>query len=269
MTPEERELVVDLFRRLAELEREPRDPDAERLMREGLQRAPNGVYALVQTVLLQDEALKAADDRIAQLEDELKQAQSGGQQRGERSFLGERREGRWNTGEVLRGSVPPIRPGDQPMGAPSGFGGDRGYEQPMAAGPGAGYGSPMAAEPSRGGSFLGTAAAAAAGAIGGGLLMSGIRSAMGGGQGGGPFSGAFDQLSGGKSGGGGMPWNRGGAGEMSREAGLDDIGGGGRRYGAADVSKASYAKGGSEDDTEEGEFEDDFEGGFEDDTDTA
>src|SRR5215813_3805538 len=72
MTPEERNLVTDLFDRLAALEDAPRDREAERLIQDGLRQAPNATYALVQTVLLQDEALKRADARIKELE-----AQSG------------------------------------------------------------------------------------------------------------------------------------------------------------------------------------------------
>ena len=52
MTPQEQQLVADLFDRLASLEGQRRDPDAERLIREGLGRAPNSVYALVQSVLV-------------------------------------------------------------------------------------------------------------------------------------------------------------------------------------------------------------------------
>src|SRR5260221_8310128 len=68
MTPEERNLIIDLFDRLATLEDAQRDPDAERLIRDGLRQAPNAPYALVQTVLVQDEALKRADARIRELE---------------------------------------------------------------------------------------------------------------------------------------------------------------------------------------------------------
>ena len=60
MTPQERQLVDDLFDRLAKLESAPRDPDAAAAIADGLRKAPNAVYALVQTVLLQDEALKRA-----------------------------------------------------------------------------------------------------------------------------------------------------------------------------------------------------------------
>src|SRR3712207_2426616 len=110
MTPEERELVADLFKRLADLEREPRDPDAERAMREGLSRAPNALYAVVQTVLLQDEALKAADDHIQELQDQLAQRsapQGGPPPVPQGGFLdrARERENVWNRG------------GDEPRGS--------------------------------------------------------------------------------------------------------------------------------------------------------
>jgi len=71
MTPQERQLVAELFDRLASLEPEPRDPDAERVIAEGFRRAPHAGYALVQTVLVQDEALKRANARIEELEAKL------------------------------------------------------------------------------------------------------------------------------------------------------------------------------------------------------
>src|SRR6516165_4696556 len=71
MTPQERELVDELFDRLAKLENAPRDTDAERAIIEGLRRAPSATYALVQTALVQDEALKRADARIRALEARL------------------------------------------------------------------------------------------------------------------------------------------------------------------------------------------------------
>ena len=73
MTPQERQMIDDLFDRLARLEGAPRDPDAASAIAQGLQKAPNAVYALVQTVLVQDEALKRANARIEEL-----QAQVGG-----------------------------------------------------------------------------------------------------------------------------------------------------------------------------------------------
>lgn len=81
MTPQERQLIDDLFGRLSKLEGSPRDPDAVAAMAQGLRSAPNAVYALVQTVLLQDEALKRANHRIQELEAgeaSQPQQQSGG-----------------------------------------------------------------------------------------------------------------------------------------------------------------------------------------------
>src|ERR1700746_2178473 len=78
MTPQEQELVNELFDRLAELESNPRLPDAERLIADGLRRAPHAVYALVQTALVQDEALKLAKARTEGLEAQI----AGSQQQG-------------------------------------------------------------------------------------------------------------------------------------------------------------------------------------------
>jgi uncharacterized protein len=229
MTPQERQLIAELFERLASLENEPRDPAAEQAIREGLSQAPHAIYPLVQSVLVQDEALKQADARIQELEAAL---QGGaGEREEQRGFLDNMRDTVFGRDEP-RGSVPSVRPGDQPMGvppqyrtgaAPWGGGGQPaqwgggGQQQPMQGG----QQQPMQYEqqPSRGGSFLGTAAAAAAGMIGGGLLLDGIRGMLGGGQHKGPFAGAMDELG---SGGSRTPW---GGGDLGRQAGLDDIGG--------------------------------------------
>ena len=45
MTPQESELVDELFNRLVKLETAQRDPEAERLIADGLRRAPHAVYA--------------------------------------------------------------------------------------------------------------------------------------------------------------------------------------------------------------------------------
>ena len=68
MPPQEQELVNELFHRLAQLESNPRDPSAERLIADGLRDAPHAIYALVQTALVQDEALKRANTRIEELQ---------------------------------------------------------------------------------------------------------------------------------------------------------------------------------------------------------
>src|SRR6202049_5407018 len=104
MTPQERQLVDDLFDRLSKVESAPRDPDAIAAISEGLRRAPNAVYALGQTLLLQDEALKRANSRIQELEagGAPEQQQSGG-------FLDSMRDAIFGQGQP-RGSVPHGRP---------------------------------------------------------------------------------------------------------------------------------------------------------------
>ena len=51
MTPQERQLVDELFDRLSKLENAPRDPDAIAAISDGLRKAPGAVYALVRGVL--------------------------------------------------------------------------------------------------------------------------------------------------------------------------------------------------------------------------
>jgi len=82
-------------------------------------------------------------------------------------------------------------------------------------------GAPLRAGPGApGGSFLGTAAAAAAGMIGGSLMLDGIRSMMGSGHG---AFGMTDPAYGASH--SGSPWDSGAGGDLSRQAGVNDIGG--------------------------------------------
>ena len=223
MTPQERQLVDDLFDRLSKLENAPRDPDAIAAISDGLRKAPGAVYALVQTTLLQDEALKRAHNRIQELEaaHAPEQAQAGG-------FLDTMRDTLFGGGPS-RGSVPNVPPREQrpvwntggamQQGQP-GYGAPPPYGQAYGQGPGQGYGAPPVG--GGGGSFLGTAAAAAAGVVGGSLLLSSIRGMMGGSH----QQGFGDSAALGDRGAGGSPW--GGSdqsgGSLARDAGLDDIG---------------------------------------------
>jgi uncharacterized protein len=239
MTPEERDLVMELFDRLAALEDAQRDPEAERMIKDGLRQAPNAPYALVQTVLVQDEALKRADARIRELEEA---AGAGSAAPQETSFLGSMRDALLGRREP-RGSVPSVRPGE----------GASEMSPAWRTGAPAMPAEPAPAPIGQGGSFLGTAAAAAAGMVGGSLLLSGIRSMMGGHGG---FGGVGPAAAS-----GGSPWSGGSAagGELSREAGLDDIG---RGRSAADDRGASGGQGlfdNSADDAEQDQDSDDVD----------
>jgi uncharacterized protein len=266
MTPQERELIADLFDRLASLERNPRDPQAEAAIREGLRNAPNALYALVQTVLVQDEALKAANARIQQYEGN---GPAGGQEQ-PRGFLDSMRDSIFGRDEA-RGSVPRVPQAGGPTAAPPGYrqdpwGRDRDgpppaqqpyQQQPYQQQPSGG---------SPGGSFLGTAAAAAAGVIGGSLLMSGIRSAFAGHQAG-PFSSAFDQLSGRDP---GSPWSGAAGSDLSREAGLGDIGGRSGPFDQAQQDVADDTVADAQDDADQAQDDEQDAGDIGDsDTDTA
>jgi uncharacterized protein len=174
MTPQESQLVEDLFDRLAKLETLPRDPAAERLIADGTQHAPHALYALVQTALVQDEALKRANARIEELQAQLNTPQAQSDER-QTSFLDSVREafgGRsQQPAQQQRGSVPSVRASADSQGS----------YQAQAAPPN--YG----AQPFGGGSFLGTAASTATGMICGALLLDGIRSMFG------HHSGSFGQ----------------------------------------------------------------------------
>jgi len=219
MTPQERQLVDDLFDRLSKLENAPRDPDAIAAISDGLRKAPGAIYALVQTTLLQDEALKRAHNRIQELEaaHAPEQAQSGG-------FLDTMRDTLFGGGPA-RGSVPNVPPRDsrpvwntgQAMPQPQPGYGQPPYGQAYGQSPGQGYGAPPVG--GGGGSFLGTAAAAAAGVVGGSLLLSSIRGMMGG-----SHQQAFGDTN--SLGGDRSPWSGSdqSGGSLARDAGLDDIG---------------------------------------------
>jgi hypothetical protein len=227
MTPQERELITELFDRLSTLEGTPRDPDAERAIAEGMSRAPNALYPLVQTVLVQDEALKRANARIQELEGGDSTAGQGG------SFLDSMRGALFGRDPNARGSVPSVRTGG--MGDPY---------PPTGPMPYPPYGGP-----SPGGSFLGNAAATAAGVIGGSLLLDGIRSAFGHGH---SYAGAYEPAAQTRS-----PWDSGAANsDLARQAGADDIGG--HRGSEADHHSAGLFD--SADDSDGPDFDSDFDG---------
>jgi hypothetical protein len=248
MTPAERALVSELFDRLASLENSERDREAERVIRDGLRQAPNAPYSLVQTVLVQDEALKRADARIQELENELG---IGSPPPREPGFLDSMRDALLGRREEPRaGSVPSVHPSDAP--ANSVWGRSSGFPtpaQPMPAGA-------MPSEPMRpGGSFLGTAAAAAAGMVGGSLLLNSMRGMMGHSHAG----AGFGQAAAG-TGNAASPWANTEQGELSRQAGIDDIG---RRDGGHDDSGSrqgmfdTAANDADLDELDAGDFDDD------------
>jgi len=145
MQAEERDLITGLFDRLRPFDSQPRDPEAERLIANSVSHQPSAVYLLTQTVLVQEQALKAAQERIAELE-----AKAGGAAPAS-GFLS---------------SAPKIGPwGSAPAAAPATRSPLQAAVAPQQAG--------------GGGGFLRSALTTAAGVAGGALLFEGIRSMLG------------------------------------------------------------------------------------------
>jgi hypothetical protein len=200
MTPEERQMLGGLFQRVNSAAATQRDPEAESFISDSVRAAPHAPYVLAQTVLVQQQALEAAANRISQLE---AAAQQGAEQSGEHgSFLG-------NLGKSIFGggpSSPPPRPDADPQAyqraAPPS---PRGYAQPPPQGgyppPPQGYppqpgGYPQQPGPwgqpqpqSGGGGFLQNAASTATGVAGGVVLGNLLGGLLGGHGGGGLFGG--------------------------------------------------------------------------------
>ncbi len=183
MSPQERQLLTELFDRVRSQAAGPRDAEAEAFIAEAVRAQPYAPYLLAQAVIVQEQALRGADQKIQALQAELDQlhaqAQSAAPQGGG-SFLG----GLFGGGAAR----PAPQPG--PWGAPP---------QQQASAPQQSYAPPPApsAAPSpwgapqqpQGGGFLRNALGAAAGVAGGVLLADSLRGMFGGGHNAGLFGG--------------------------------------------------------------------------------
>jgi len=170
MTPQERDLLTNLVSRLRQAPAQDIDREAEAMINDLVDEKPDTPYVLAQTVLIQDYALHQAQDRIADLEQQLQ----GQEPKKSGGFLS----------AIFGGGDPPPQRQSQTQ--------QQGYQaqpqpvyqpQPAYAPPPSGpWGAP--AQPS----FLRSAATTAAGVAGGALLFQGIQSLFGGHGG---FGGGF------------------------------------------------------------------------------
>ena len=165
MTPDEQQMISALFERIGNVGRVDKDYDAEKLIKDQVRRLPDAPYVLVQSVLVQEEALAQADARIQDLESQLAQLLPPDRQRGGGSFL-------------RRGGASPNR--EQPP-----------FVSASGARPSSGTQSPWGAQPADqpppqrgGGGFLASALSTAAGVTGGMLAAESLRGIFGGGGGG-------------------------------------------------------------------------------------
>ncbi|HEY0248298.1 MAG TPA: DUF2076 domain-containing protein [Gryllotalpicola sp.] len=154
MDTSDRRLIDDLASELSKAQPVTKDPEAASVIAQSIAAQPDAVYLLTQAVLLQQDALRNAQARIAQLEQQAQPRRGG--------LFG---------GLFGGGAQPPY--GQSPYGQPA-YG-----QQPYYA--------------QRGGSsFLAQAASTAAGVAGGMFLFEGISNLFDGGFGGGQDQ-AFEQ----------------------------------------------------------------------------
>src|SRR5437870_6518595 len=170
MVPQERDLITTLLARLKTAGADqPKDPEADTLIRQAVAEQPDAPYYLVQTVLIQDLSLHQAQNRIVELEKQLADAQAAASK--PTSFLGglfggssqpaappssAQSGGPWNRSPQVAG--PPPAPGGYAPQQP-GYAPQQGYAPGGAAGGMMGGGMMGAMGGGGGGSFLRSAAA--------------------------------------------------------------------------------------------------------------
>ncbi|MBR3192461.1 DUF2076 domain-containing protein, partial [Bosea sp. (in: a-proteobacteria)] len=76
MTPQERDVIAGIFDRLRQAENQPRDPEAERYIADRLREQPYAVYAMAQSVYVQEQALTSLQGQIDQLQAEVERLRS-------------------------------------------------------------------------------------------------------------------------------------------------------------------------------------------------
>ncbi|WFU07782.1 DUF2076 domain-containing protein [Rhizobium sp. CB3090] len=200
MSPEERQLLASLFDRVRATSSTQRDADAETFINQSVRDQPYAPYFLAQAVLMQEQGMKAAADRIQQLEarvreleqqgaDNHPQAQSGGFLGGLGSLFGggqqqpQRGPGPQAGNPQQQGRLYDDYARNAPQPGPWG-----GQQQPS------GPWNPQAGAPSAGGSFLRGALGTAAGVAGGVMLAESLSSLFSphlGGTGGSGLGGLF------------------------------------------------------------------------------
>ena len=179
MTPEERQLIAGLFDRMRSYGAPDKDREAEALIAQSVRANPDATYMLVQSVLVQEQALEASNNRVQDLEEQLRAMESAQEPRGSRSggFLG----GAWDSGrrgEEARSSVPQVGARATPSTYESRSPWSQGSYQPQSQP----QSQPQQAPPApSGGGFMKSALATAAGVAGGMVLADSLRNMLGGG----------------------------------------------------------------------------------------
>jgi uncharacterized protein len=152
MNDQERQVIESLFTRLGEVERQapPREAEAEAFIQERIRQQPGAPYFMAQTVVMQEYALRQAQQQIEELERRVAQRPTAG------GLFSNLFGGGQNSGGSGTSVVAAAR-------TPASF---------------VGAASPL--QPGRGGGFLAGAAQTAMGVAGGVLLGNAIASMFGG-----------------------------------------------------------------------------------------
>jgi hypothetical protein len=186
MTPEERQLITGLFERMRGFALTGKDGEAEALIKQQVGSLPDAPYMLVQSVLIQEQALQQADARIKALEEQVREAQQQhAPTTGAGSFLGGFFGSRAAPGADPGADPEPGRGTSVPaVGSRAAlpvYGGQSAWAAPQAGTqpPGTPTDAPPA-PPQAGGGFLKSAMATAAGVAGGMLAANAISSWLGG-----------------------------------------------------------------------------------------
>jgi len=159
MDHRDRQAIEHLFGKLSHVEGQSAPPDAQatEFIRSRIAQQPNAPYYMAQTIVIQEQALSAAQGHIEQLEQELANRPAGGG-----GFL----SGLFGGGQP-QPRIPQHRPGTMPPGSPFGA-------------PGVAPGMHGIAPGRGGGGFLAGATQTAMGVAGGVLLGNLITNAFGG-----------------------------------------------------------------------------------------
>jgi hypothetical protein len=157
MTPQERQLLTDFLQQLSQTRADPKDSEADALIRQAIARQPDASYLLAQRAMGLELALKAAQAQTEKLQAELDQAKRGN----ETAFVGN--AGAWGRSALAAGTAAP-----SPLAPPQRF------DRPLVPA------AVTAAAPSSWGSgMLANLATTAAGVVAGSFLYQGIEQMMG------------------------------------------------------------------------------------------
>lgn len=181
MTPQERQMIDGVFQRMRQVGALDKDREAETFINMSVRQIPDSAYMLVQSVLVQEQALQQSEQRMQELEAEVANLQAQLQ----RSQPAAASSGGFLGG--LFGGAKPAPQAASPWGGsvPAAGRQSAGYNGP---GQGGAWGNqpqqggyaqqPMQAQPAAGGGFMRSALATATGVAGGMLVAGAIGNMM-------------------------------------------------------------------------------------------